>query len=1029
MLIVRILMSILLLSTGLYAMEEAPQLMGAIDRPGYANLQVKGDNSFGTLKSGSFYMESDLVGTPKVMFAQFQTNAGPEDFEGIADDFIRGNSFLLKNSPTDFKVKSGKLILDKFYFIHLTQTFDNIDIWGSRLNLKATPEGKVFLAGGEIFSDISLNTSPGITNEMAKASATSGIIYNQSTDIVSDGELFVLPLIFDDKIEYRLCYKYDITTNDPLANWQAFVDAHDGAVLWREDMIRYETVSGSVSGFIQPATAYDDQEVGPFVNEYIYADGSIEAITDVNGEFSFDMLENFDFVTLLEGPYMNVDNQIDQDAFMLVNVDPGDEVDVQWDDDNSTIPERNSFYHGQIVHDYVKTLDPGATYMDFPMTCRVYVDGTCNAYYSRQDRSINFFRAGGGCPNTAQIGDVVYHEYGHGLSNIQYFSGGAQDPNGAMHEGFSDVIACFITNQQYVGRGFFGPGSTLRDLDNNNRYPEDWIGESHHDGLIIGGALWHLKQMLDIDRPGYVDTLWHFAKYAYSGNFENYFWDVLTVDDDDGDLDNGTPNAYEIFYCFGELHGIGPGVPIEIDHTPITDIEDSTVAFAIEAAVTSLFTMDDGSVTIYYSTGGEYNEIAMVNVSGDTWSGEIPNQSFGTTVNYYIEAVDHVNLYKYSPEEAPDSVYSFFVGFDVIAPMLSDETGPANTINLFGPYGSFGFQAWDMQGVDQSSAELHYKINDSAEIIVGMPADGDDRFFLESLDVGQTLERGDVISYYYTCLDVALNPNTGRLPITGEFSFEMAASELIDHFENGLDYWTVEGDGWIHFDQQGYQSANCIKTGEMLYPHNANSIIFCNTPFDLTLYENVWLELQAKKYLQENDYVYAVAASSPEGPWSSYGEIGGIANYWYPYTIELEGWAGPGNDEVYVGLQFISDDIGDHYGVLADDITIRIEQATSVSSTDQLPESFVLQQNYPNPFNMNTIIEFALPQSSSVSLDIYDILGRKVTRLIDTDLNSGIHRIRWNGRNENGESVTSGVYFYRLAYNDFSEIKSMTMIK
>ena len=1024
---------ILILSVGAFAFEEIEPLEGTVSRPGHDNLQYQQKAAPAGQALGSYYVENSVCGTPKVMLLQYQSKYLPTQAADLARDFLGKHQAIFKNRPDDFKITSSKLILNKFYFITLSQTYNGIEIWGSRVSLKVTPEGKVFSAGGEIYSEVSVVTSPAIAAAAAIERAQQGISYNSTTDKAENAGIYILPLIFSDHIDYHLCYQIRIQTFEPRADWRAFVDAQTGEVIWREDTIDYETISGNVSGNIQPATPSDEQLVEPFPSVHIFADGSLADTTAADGSFAFEV-SNMDPITidiLQEGAFLNVDNQIDQDAQYTTEVNPGDSFDLVWSDDNSTLPERNAYYHGQIVHDFIKTLDPSLTVMDFPMTCRVNVWGSCNAYWSSYDRSINFYLAGGNCPNMAQIADVIYHEYGHGVTHLQYWSGGHDDPNGAMHEGFSDFLACLITDQPLIGRGFYGPNTHIRDLDNDNRYPEDWGGEPHNDGLIIGGALWDLKLLLDDDRPNYVDTLWHYARYGYSQEYLGYFWDLLTVDDDDGDLENGTPHAWEIFYSFGDLHGIGPGVGLEIAHTPVIDSEDSTTAFDVEAAVTSQFSMDSGTVKVYYSTGGEYTEIEMDPTGGNNWYCQIPSQSFGTTVDYYIVAYDDLNMRAASPANAPDSVYSFYVGFDMIAPAMDFVAGPANTIDLFGPYGEFIFQSWDVHGVDTLSGQLHYQVNSGAESIEPMSVGSQvGEFTLEDLDVGQVLQTGDEISYWFTCRDLAINHNLARLPEQGVFNFEISTSELLDDFEDGIDKWQVFGDGWIANNQQGYQSHACLKTAGQYYENNENSVIRFNEPFNLSLYDHIWLRFMRRNFFLTGDSCFAVASHSPTGPWTRFGGITGNTNNWAPYYVELEGFAGPGNEEVYVGLQVITDEAENYFGIFADNVEIYIAEPTGVSPLNQVPTELALSQNYPNPFNLKTTIAFALPSSESISLDVFDILGRRVARLIDNaEMTAGVHRIIWDGSNASGETVTSGIYFYRLRAGEKTTIKQMMLIK
>jgi hypothetical protein len=93
------------------------------------------------------------------------------------------------------------------------------------------------------------------------------------------------------------------------------------------------------------------------------------------------------------------------------------------------------------------------------------------------------------------------------------------------------------------------------------------------------------------------------------------------------------------------------------------------------------------------------------------------------------------------------------------------------------------------------------------------------------------------------------------------------------------------------------------------------------------------------------------------------------------------------------------------------------------------PSAFTLSQNYPNPFNQTTKIEFTLAKSGVVSLNIYDILGRKVRTLVSEHLSSGYKSVLWDGKNDSGKDVASGIYFYQLKVGDFSETKKLVLLK
>jgi len=97
--------------------------------------------------------------------------------------------------------------------------------------------------------------------------------------------------------------------------------------------------------------------------------------------------------------------------------------------------------------------------------------------------------------------------------------------------------------------------------------------------------------------------------------------------------------------------------------------------------------------------------------------------------------------------------------------------------------------------------------------------------------------------------------------------------------------------------------------------------------------------------------------------------------------------------------------------------------------TPELPLAFAAQQNYPNPFNSNTVISFALDQAGYTRIAIYNILGQRVVTLAAEDMEAGEHTIVWTGRNDSGEPVSSGIYFYVIESGDRFETKKMTLLR
>ena len=108
----------------------------------------------------------------------------------------------------------------------------------------------------------------------------------------------------------------------------------------------------------------------------------------------------------------------------------------------------------------------------------------------------------------------------------------------------------------------------------------------------------------------------------------------------------------------------------------------------------------------------------------------------------------------------------------------------------------------------------------------------------------------------------------------------------------------------------------------------------------------------------------------------------------------------------------------------------KIQTVTSVAEIDtRVPKEFQLFQNYPNPFNPSTIIRYALPEARAVEIIVYDLAGRKITELANNRQSPGTYEIEWNGKNDEGASVASGVYLARIKAGEFAQTVKMMLLK
>lgn len=103
--------------------------------------------------------------------------------------------------------------------------------------------------------------------------------------------------------------------------------------------------------------------------------------------------------------------------------------------------------------------------------------------------------------------------------------------------------------------------------------------------------------------------------------------------------------------------------------------------------------------------------------------------------------------------------------------------------------------------------------------------------------------------------------------------------------------------------------------------------------------------------------------------------------------------------------------------------------ATSVEDKEIVPSEYSLLQNYPNPFNPETQISYKLSAGGFTSLSVYDLLGREIKTLVSKEQSAGLYTVSWNGKNEFGNSVPSGVYMYTLKTGNFYESRKMILMK
>ncbi len=547
---------------------------------------------------------------------------------------------------------------ENFQYVHFNQIHSGLKVLYSDVYVKMTNSGSVITFGCDVFNDITISTSPAISATDAITFAKAGIADAVVAASVN-GSLFILPVPEYKKNIYHLVYEVTISTVDITgvpAKYLTLVDAVTGEVLSRTNQVLHYDATPTptpmpaatdinITGTVYPTHPYNPSATVPLRNLKM-TQGVSTYNTDSLGYIGLPSSSPVSVTFSLEGLWSKVFTGSTTPSF-TATANPG--TNNYSFNASANIRELSAYYHVNIVHDYMKTKFPAFTSMDNALPTNVDLSsGTCNAFYDGS--SINFYALGGGCNSMAQIGDVVYHEYGHGINDKFYVSQGGSFDNGAMGEGYADIWALGITGSAILGIGMDDTDPTVfvRRYDINKKvYPQDLVGEVHADGEIIAGA-WYdtnlnfgdLQQMMDLYKETFYATV-----TGPNGTEGQVYVDILvealTTDDlptngGDNDITNGTPNDNAIVDAF-DLHGITLLSNAVITHIPVTT-SVATAGIPINASVSVTYPWALSSVELYYKINrlGTWNNLTMTNTSGINYTATIPAQPNGTVIGYYL---------------------------------------------------------------------------------------------------------------------------------------------------------------------------------------------------------------------------------------------------------------------------------------------------------------------------------------------------------------------------------------------------------
>jgi len=422
-----------------------------------------------------------------------------------------------------------------------------------------------------------------------------------------------------------------------------------------------------------------------------------------------------------------------------------------------------------------------------------------------------------------------------------------------------------------------------------------------------------------------------------------------------------------------------PIPPIIADVTALTNQTSDLNSYDIGANIYTLFSTTVQSAKLYYDAGSGFQSVDMTTISGDYRSASIPQQASGSVIKYYVKAVDTDGLSYTQPQNAEtDEVYYTFgiytpetqtlgLGFEEGSGIPQDASGYNHTVTVVG---SPAYSADAAVG-----SKSIYLEGDSSYLEVDSPFLTAEEFCVDFW------LKADSIRDYCRILNRPSEPGSWS---TNNYQIRFDDAKHLQAISDGSVTLTADG---------------TVETGK--WYHVIYEVRKADAGDTCAYYAALDLR-------DENDGRLSLKIAAFDTP---------VMMSTAPLRI---GKSAGGDYPPYFCGYF-------------DDIKIynypAAELSSGISDEVKLPLKYELSQNYPNPFNPTTQIQFTIPENQTVTLTIYDVLGRKVRTLVNSEMTVGKYLKTWNGINDSGANVASGVYFYRLKTDNYIKVRKMILMR
>ncbi len=627
--------------------------------------------------------------------------------ERVALDFIAAHPDIFRADPTKLQTLKVKNALGKWVVV-FQQVERGFPVVDATLDLVFTESGRLYAFGTNAVQGLSIPPVPSIGEGEATSIARTAVPYDIDSEMqAAPTRVLVLPILKQDDeqaMTFRLVYRVEVPTDEPYGLYATYVDALTREIVQRENLVA-DAYTGSVNGDVEiPTYCSGNTANTPFADMNVVIAGVGTAVTDASGNFTIPgNIGATTFTAQFDGPQVNVNcSGCGGDATIAGAINPDSPQAVYFSSGSIRADERDCFYFLNKTYDFVKSIDPA--YTNPKVTANVNLGATCNANWG--GTVLNIFATGGGCHNTGEIGDVMAHEYGHCIQSQLLGGQGTQ----GLGEGNGDIAGTFIIDGSTIGIGFVNcssglscPGSSCRDCENTLTYPANVVGQEIHDaGRVICGFNWDCWEGLEAKYGAAAGKLkcaqlWHFSRdmFGTTGMTQpDQVMDYFIIDDDDGDLTNGTPDYAEL--CTAATnHGFScPAITVgvTITHTPLGNTTNTATPYDVIATiVTTAPPLKADSLLVRHRIGGTgpYTTLTMTaTLNPNEYHALIPAQPCGTAIDYFIVAEDNSGNRKTSPTNAPTTTHKFTVvgtvslysqNFEAASDWTSDPTHTAST--------------------------------------------------------------------------------------------------------------------------------------------------------------------------------------------------------------------------------------------------------------------------------------------------------------------------------------------------------------